>query len=143
MRWGTWRGGRCCLWGARFSDIVTGGPSTCASKAISPWRPSTGIARAKSTSLVGFIAHAFCADWTRSGYAQAPTLEEARAFVASYEAARAASFERDERFLCGAAFAYSVGYTSRCGHAFGKRERDLPGTFHHLLASQGESLLRL
>lgn len=94
-------------------------------------------------TLVGFIAHAFCADWTRSDYAQAPTLDEARAFVAAYEAARGASFEREERALCGAAFSYSVGYTSRCGHAFGKRERDVPGTFHHLLASHGEGLLKL
>jgi len=94
-------------------------------------------------TLVGFIAHAFCADWTRSNYDQAPTLDEARAFVAAYEAARGAPFERDERALCGAAFAYSVGYSSRCGHAFGKKERDVPGTFHHLLAQHGQGLLEL
>jgi hypothetical protein len=101
------------------------------------------LCKEREPTLVGFIAHAFCADWTRSDYAQAPTLDEARAFVAAYEAARGAPFERDERALCGAAFAYSVGYTSRCGHAFGKRERDVPGTFHHLLASHGEGLLEL
>ena len=101
------------------------------------------LCKEREPILVGFIAHAFCADWTRSNYAQAPTLDEARAFVGAYEAARGASFERDERALCGAAFTYSVGYTSRCGHAFGKRERDVPGTFHHLLASHGEGLLRL
>jgi hypothetical protein len=93
--------------------------------------------------LVGFIAHAFCADWTRSDYAQAPTLDEARAFLAAYEAARGGPFERAERALCRAAFAYSVGYTARCGHAFGKRERDMPGTFHHLLATHGQALLEL
>ena len=43
----------------------------------------------------------------------------------------------------GAAFAYSVAYTTRCGHAFGKRERDQPGTFHALLARHGEQLLAL
>jgi hypothetical protein len=94
-----------------------------------------------------------CTDWARSSesarlrsrsdYAQAPTLDEARAFLAAYEAARGGSFERAERALCRAAFAYSVGYSSRCGHAFGKRERDVAGTFHHLLATHGEGLLRL
>jgi len=33
--------------------------------------------------------------------------------------------------------------SSRCGHAFGKKERDVPGTFHHLLAQHGQGLLEL
>lgn len=43
----------------------------------------------------------------------------------------------------GGAFAYSVAYTTRCGHAFGKRERAQAGTFHALLARHGEHLLAL
>ena len=72
--------------------------------------------------VAAFIAHAFCADWSRQGDDQAPTLGEARAFVADHEAARGGAFAAAERRLVGAAFAYSVAYTTRCGHAFGKRE---------------------
>ncbi|HVS24160.1 MAG TPA: hypothetical protein VMU03_10590 [Gammaproteobacteria bacterium] len=42
-----------------------------------------------------------------------------------------------------AAFAYSVAYTARCGHAGGYRGRDVPGTFHHLLVQHGAELLTL
>jgi hypothetical protein len=101
------------------------------------------LCKVREPELVGFIAHAFCADWSRQGYAQAPTLEESRAFVAEYEAARGGAFGADERRLLGAAFAYSVAYTTRCGHALGKRESDQPGTFHALLARHGEQLLAI
>ena len=95
------------------------------------------LCKSHEPELVGFIAHGFCADWSRSGHVQAPTLAEARAFVGDYEAARGTSFTAAERRALSAAFAY----TSRCGHAYGKREQ--PGTSHHLLASQGEQLLEL
>jgi hypothetical protein len=101
------------------------------------------LCKGREPELVGFIAHAFCADWSRSQHVQAPTLEEARAFVRDYEAARAQAFDADERRLLGASFAYSVAYSARCGHAFGKRQRDQPGTFHELCARHGEQLLEL
>lgn len=101
------------------------------------------LCKSREPELVGFIAHAFCADWSRPGHVQAPTLEEARAFVSDYEAARGGAFTAAERRALGAAFAYSVAYSSRCGHAFGKREREQPGTFHHLLVQHGEQLLEL
>jgi hypothetical protein len=101
------------------------------------------LCKGHEPELVGFIAHAFCADWSRAGHVQAPTLEEARAFVRDYESARGAAFVAAERRLMGAAFAYSVAYSTRCGHAFGKKERDQPGTFHELLARHGERLLEL
>ncbi|HEU4582349.1 MAG TPA: phosphotransferase [Polyangiaceae bacterium] len=99
------------------------------------------LCKAREPELVGFIAHAFCADWSRQGHAQAPSLQESRCFVAEYEVARGSAFSAAERRLLGAAFAYSVAYTARCGHAFGKRERDLPGAFHALLARHGQQLL--
>lgn len=101
------------------------------------------LCKSHEPELVGFIAHAFCADWSRPDNVQAPTLAEARAFVSEYEAARGGAFSPDERRALGAAFAYSVAYTSRCGHAFGKREREQAGTFHHLLARHAEQLLDL
>jgi hypothetical protein len=94
-------------------------------------------------ALVGFNAHGFCADWSRADHAQAPTLDEARAFVNDYEVARGHPFADDERRLCGAAFAYSVAYTARCTHALGRDERRQPGTFQHLVATYGRGLLDL
>jgi hypothetical protein len=101
------------------------------------------LCKGQEAELVGFIAHAFCADWTRSDCVQAPTLDEARAFVAEYEAARGAPFGAAERRLLAAAFAYSIAYTARCGHAYGRRDRERPGTFHELLARYGQHLFEL
>jgi hypothetical protein len=61
--------------------------------------------------------------------------------VNEYEQARGQPFSSGERRSCGGAFAYAVAYTARCGHALGQSERDQPGTFQHLLASQGAELL--
>jgi hypothetical protein len=94
-------------------------------------------------ALIGQTAHAFCADWTREAFACAPSLDEARQFVADYETARGATFGHEERRQCGAAFAYSCAYTARCGHALGADERGAPGTFMHLVASEGQRLLAL
>ena len=101
------------------------------------------ICRTEEAALVGFAAHAFCADWSGNDPRQAPTLDEARAFVADYEGARGVPFDREERSLCGAAFAYSVAYTTRCGHAGGYDGRGIPGTFHHLLVTHRAELLKL
>ena len=94
-------------------------------------------------ALVGYTAHAFCADWSRTPPAAAPTIDEARAFIADYEAARGRAFDGAERRLCGAAFAYSYAYTARCGWSLGSDERERPGTFQHLVASHGPTLTEL
>jgi Phosphotransferase enzyme family len=98
------------------------------------------LAAGPEPALVGTTAHMFCADWSRDDIAQAPTLEEARSFVADYQVAAGRCFTADERVLCGAAFAYSVAYTSRCAHAAGVDTRDQPGTFHYLISSAGTGL---
>jgi phosphotransferase family enzyme len=97
----------------------------------------------REPALVGITAHMFCADWSRDDIAQAPAFEEARAFVTDYESAAGRHFAPDERELCGAAFAYSVAYSSRCAHACGVDTRGEPGTYQHLLSSRGEGLLAL
>lgn len=80
--------------------------------------------------LVGFTAHCFCADWSgavRRDHPQAPSLDEARAFVDDYERARGCAFTTAERAAVGGCFAYSVAYTARCGHALGSDERNRQG----------------
>jgi hypothetical protein len=89
-------------------------------------------------ALVGCAAHAFCANWSRTGHRQAPSLDEARAFVDDYESARGQRFDADERRLCAACFAYSVAYTARCGHAIGEDHG-----FQDLVARQGRRLMEL
>jgi hypothetical protein len=104
------------------------------------------LRKRREPALVGAIAHAFAADWsTPDGPPPAPTLDEARAFVADYEHARGRAFDEGERRLIGAAFAYSCAYTARCGHALGTGtdERDRPGTFMHLVWHERERLLTL
>lgn len=101
------------------------------------------LARDREPAIVGSCAHGFTADWSRTGRAQAPTLDEARAFVADYEAARGTPFERAERAACAAMFAYACAYTARCEHARGADERDVPGTWQHLVARHGRELLAL
>ena len=99
------------------------------------------LCKEREPALIGFNAHAFCADWSRPGVVCAPTMDEARAFVAEYEAARGRPFTADERALAGAAFAYSCAYTARCG--WPNDQRAEAGTFHHLVASNGPSLMEL
>ena len=101
------------------------------------------LCKEREPALVGCTAHAFPADWSRTPPAAAPTLDEARAFVADYERARGRAFAADERRLCGAAFAYACAYTARCGWALGVDERARPGTFMHLVADEGLRLLEL
>jgi len=93
--------------------------------------------------ILGTTAHMFCADWSRDDVAQAPTLAEARAFVGDYEAARGQAFTREERRACGAAFAYSIAYTARCGHSAGVDIRSEPGNHQYLIATEGFRLLDL
>jgi hypothetical protein len=101
------------------------------------------LCEASEAALVGSTAHMFCADWSRDDLAQAPTLEEAAAFVAEYEEAAGRAFTTEERILCGAAFAYSVAYSARCSHAGGIDTRSHAGTFQHLVATTGARLLQL
>jgi Ser/Thr protein kinase RdoA (MazF antagonist) len=102
------------------------------------------LIREREPILVGGVAHGFTADWCREGNNQAPTVEEARAFVADYEAARGHAFDREERRTLAAAFAYGIAYTARCGHALAPATpREEFTDFRALLAVEGERLLLL
>jgi hypothetical protein len=91
-----------------------------------------GLCKEREPALVGFTAFAFCVDWSRAPVPVTP-LDDARAFVADYEAARGRAFAADERQQCGAMFAYSYAYLARC----------LPGPFRDLVASHGPALIEL
>jgi hypothetical protein len=101
---------------------------------------------------VGTVAHAFVADYTVDDLEPVPTLEEALAFVADYEAARGAAFSRGERRAVYAALVAATAYSARCEHsdeltAMGTRPPGPPpvavppGGFRALLASCGPALL--
>lgn len=94
-------------------------------------------------ALLGCVAHAFCADWSRDDRAQAPTLQEALAFVSDYEAARGCAFTADERRLSNACLVYACAYSARCGHAPGHDHRSKEGTFQHFLWTHGAHLLQV
>jgi len=101
------------------------------------------LCSAPEPAIVGATAHMFCADWSVEGHAQAPTLDEARAFVDEYQVAAGRAFTTEDRKLCSASFTYAVAYTSRCGQASGNDSREEPGTFQHLLVTGGEALFHL
>jgi hypothetical protein len=94
----------------------------------------------REPALIGTVAHGFCADWSQGDNRQAPSLEEARAFIRDYERARGRNFSAQERRLCGACLAYASAYTARCGYAGGRDERETPGTFQHLVWSERSNL---
>jgi hypothetical protein len=98
------------------------------------------LCREREPALIGAVAHGFCADWSLGDNRQAPSLDEARAFVRDYERARGKMFSAEERRLCGACLAYASAYTARCGHAVSGSERETPGTFQHLVWNERGNL---
>ena len=75
------------------------------------------LALTREPELVGSAAHAFTADWGIPQARRLPTLDEARAFVADYEAARGARFSPAERDTLDAAWVYATAYGARCEHS--------------------------
>jgi hypothetical protein len=86
------------------------------------------LCREREPALVGAAAHGFCADWSQTAIPQAPTMDEARAFVSDYEQARGKPFSVD---------------AARCGYAAGGDHHETPGSFLHLLWSERTHLFEL
>ncbi len=107
----------------------------------------------REPELVGSVAHLFAADFGVPNQRRFPTLPEARAFAADYEAARGGAFTDEERSVVRAALAYSMGYTARCEHSdrwtnVGRHEPWSPaalavpaGSARAFLATHAEELL--
>jgi hypothetical protein len=91
----------------RFSDGAV--------SAVYDW---DSLAIQREPVLAGGVAHLFTSDFGAGpGWVQRPTLAEALAFVADYEAARGAPFDDDERAVARAALVYAMAYTARCEHS--------------------------
>jgi hypothetical protein len=99
------------------------------------------LCRDLEPALIGSVAHGFTADFSRGDQRQAPTPKEALGFISDYEEARHARFSAEERRLAHASLVYACAYTARCGHALGRDEREVTGTFQHLLWTEGATLL--
>ena len=87
------------------------------------------LQKRREPALVGVAASCFCANWAQGTAPQAPTLDEAKAFVTDYEAARGRPFEREERHVLSGVFAYTAAFLARCGHPHRQQARgarDLP-----------------
>jgi hypothetical protein len=105
------------------------------------------LAVGRETELLGVASHAFTADWGIAQRRRLPTLDEARAFVGDYEAARGVLFSRAERNTIAAAWLYATAYGARCEHSdaqlgFSWTETK-PGddSYRGLLARHGRRLL--
>jgi hypothetical protein len=75
------------------------------------------LAVGSEPALLGQIGHGFTADWGIDQERRTPTLEEVRAFITDYEAARAQRFTRAERQTINAAWVYATAYGARCEHS--------------------------
>jgi hypothetical protein len=95
-------------------------------------------------AVLGGVAHYFTADWSAPG-PHYPGLDEALAFVASYESVRGTGFTAAElRAIC-ATIAYSMAYSARCEHfdaVAGDAPAELPaGSARAFLAAEAARLL--
>lgn len=103
--------------------------------------------------LVGWAAHGFTMNWAIENERQLPTLDEALAFAAEYEAARDGPFTAQEEQVLRAALVYAMAYTARCEHSdlltdFGeqpptpRKKSSVPaGTARAFLAAHASELL--
>jgi len=93
--------------------------------------------------IVGQAATSFPATWYLETRV-APTADEARAFVAEYEAAAGRAFTPRERARVGGAATYALAYRARC-EACGNPAATAfpPGSARESLARYGDNVLRL
>jgi hypothetical protein len=105
------------------------------------------LALVREPELVGAAAHAFTADWRTPQTRRLPTLDEARAFVTDYEAARGARFPPAEREAIDAGWVYATAYGARCEHSDERLglawadEDSRDDSYRGLLARNAEALL--
>jgi hypothetical protein len=104
------------------------------------------LAVGPEAALVGQIAYGFTTDWSVRQERRIPTLEEVRAFVSDYSAARGRRFSVAERETIDAAWVYATAYGARCEHSdlvlgmpWGRESDD--DSYRGMLARHGRELL--
>ena len=101
------------------------------------------LALEKEAVIVGNAARCYISTW-HFDKPQAPTPDDARAFVADYEAARGSSFTQTERHMLAASATYAIAYTARCEHCLDLKASTFPiGSFRDVLSLYGEEFLSL
>jgi Phosphotransferase enzyme family len=75
------------------------------------------LAVGSEAALIGQIGYGFTTDWSIEQQRRMPTLEEFRAFITDYAAARGKQFSRTERQTVDAAWVYATAYGARCEHS--------------------------
>lgn len=91
--------------------------------------------------LIGSLAPHFTIDWQRNDLPRCPTIDEMRAFVADFEAARGQPFSPAERSTLSASLVYSMAYTARCNHASSPRVEGWNGDLRPALRAHGREIL--
>ena len=94
----------------------------------------------KEVVFVGIAASNFAATW-RTEIPNPPTPDEAKLFVADFEAARTKPFSEGERRAIFAAAVYAVAYIARCEHAIGPKSENVRGSFRETLPSYAKAFL--
>jgi len=100
------------------------------------------IGRDFEARVVGTAAAMFPAHGLHEGMAP-PTPDEARAFLAEYESARATALPVAERRLAGASALFAMAYTARCEHAVDGAGEHLEDSYRTMLADHGPAYLEL
>jgi hypothetical protein len=98
------------------------------------------VGAATEPIVVGSATHHFTLDW-RAPVPHVPTLDEVRAFVADYEAARGKPFTTAERVAARTAYVFCTAYGARCEHVLASSGQTAPTGFRDRLASAGAALL--
>ena len=101
------------------------------------------LTRNKETTIVAHAAMTFPMNWLLPEPPVAPSPDEARAFIAAYEAARGARFTDTEWESMAAAATYSLAYGARLEHSLHPDATDFPvGGGRARLADYGNGFLR-
>lgn len=96
----------------------------------------------KEVVFVGIAASNFAATWHKEP-PNPPTPEEAKLFVADFEAARTEPFSEGERGAIFAAAVYAIAYIARCEHAIDRKGEKTRGSFREILPSYAEAFLAI
>ncbi len=91
--------------------------------------------------LIGSLAPHFTADWQRSSIERAPSLNEMKQFVRSFETSMGRSFSALEMEVLSAASVFAMAYTARCNHASSPKEEGWNGDLRPLLRQYGKTIL--